>query len=373
MIKIVIDDKIPFIQGVFEPYAKVVYAPGAKIDAEMVKDADALVIRTRTHCNKSLLDGSSVKIIATATIGYDHIDREYCKQNNIQWQNAPGCNSWSVAQYMAAFLAFYRNTKQVDVLGKTLGVVGYGNVGSKVASYARLLGMKVLVNDPPLQESGFKADFVSLETIQKQADIITFHVPLIREGKYPTYHMADALFFKGCERKPIVCNTCRGEVFLTEDLKQALDCGLVSDIVVDCWEEEPNIDAEILAQSLVTTPHIAGYSRDGKAKGTAMSVENIARFFDMPLNGWWPSDIEKPLVANIDLTGLSTRDALWKAISHTYPIEKEVVLLKNSPETFEKQRGDYPLRREFPAYSVKGATDEAREILKKMNFQVDSL
>lgn len=370
MIKIVIDDKIPYIQGVFEPYAKVVYAPGAKIDAAMVKDADALVIRTRTHCNKELLDGSSVKMIATATIGYDHIDRDYCQQNNIQWQNAPGCNSWSVAQYMAAFFASYSLTKQDDVKGKTLGVVGLGNVGSKVARYAQLLGMSVLVNDPPLQESGVKEDFVSLDTIQREADIITFHVPLTRDGKYPTYHMADAAFFDGCQRKPVVCNTCRGEVFLTEDLKQALDCGLVSDVVIDCWEHEPNIDADLLACSLVTTPHIAGYSRDGKAKGTAMSVENIARFFDIPLHGWWPSDIEKPAVANIDLTGLPTREAIWKAIMHTYPIEKETSLLKSSPETFENQRGDYPLRREYPAYSIHGASDEVNEILQKMNFQI---
>ncbi|QZT37091.1 4-phosphoerythronate dehydrogenase [Halosquirtibacter xylanolyticus] len=371
--KIVVDDKIPYIQGVFEPYAEVVYAPGAMIDTAMVKDADALIIRTRTKCNRELLDGSNVKIIATATIGFDHIDRSYCDDHGIVWQNAPGCNSWSVAQYMAAMFALLYLEKGIDVKGLTLGVVGVGNVGRKVSKYASLLGMKVLLNDPPLEREGVDMDFVSLDKIKSESDIITFHVPLSMDGDDATFHMVDTKFLLECEKKPILCNTCRGEVFDTEVLKQVFDREQLSWLVVDCWEHEPDIDRVLLKEVWVTTPHIAGYSRDGKAMGTAMSVATISSYFNLPIKDWWPETIEVPQQVDIDLRGLDSRKALWLAISHTYRMVDEIELLKNSPETFEQQRGSYPLRREFPAYRVISEDLSVVKILKEMNFQVAEL
>ncbi|MDC1105394.1 4-phosphoerythronate dehydrogenase [Prolixibacteraceae bacterium] len=371
--KIVIDDRIPYIQGVFEPYAEVVYTPGAKIDSLMVKDADALIIRTRTKCDKALLDGSSVKIIATATIGFDHIDRDYCEGQGIVWQNAPGCNSWSVAQYMATVLSLLYLEKNIDVEGKTIGVVGVGNVGDKVAKYASLLGMNVLLNDPPLERAGDPRNFVSLEEIQKQSDIITFHVPLTMEGEDATFHLVNEQFLSECEKKPIMCNTCRGEVFDTSAVVKSFDDGRIADLVVDCWEFEPNIHSVLLEKAWVATPHIAGYSRDGKAMGTAMSVTTIAEHFGLPIKNWWPVTIEEPENDKIDLDGLDAREALWTAIYHSYNIKNEVKLLKKSPDTFEQQRGEYPLRREFTAYYISSKDDSVVKILSNMNFQVSEL
>jgi len=164
--KIVADNRIPFLKGVLEPYAEITYYPGAEITADKVKDADALIVRTRTRCNKALLDGSKVKFIATTTIGFDHIDTEYCRQHNIEWANAPGCNSGSVMQYIAGALAFLSQKHQFIYSEKTLGIVGVGNVGSKVAMVASALGMKVLLNDPPRERAEGKAGFVSLQEIK---------------------------------------------------------------------------------------------------------------------------------------------------------------------------------------------------------------
>ena len=182
MLKIVADDKIPFLKGVLEPFAKVVYLPGKEMTQDSVKDADALIIRTRTKCGKALLEGSKVKLIASATIGYDHIDTAWCEKNHIVWKNAPGCNSSSVAQYMASCLLHLAVDKGFSLAGKTLGVIGVGNVGKKVAALGRTLGMNVLCNDPPRAEKEGDANFVSLEEIACHSDIITFHVPLDRKS-----------------------------------------------------------------------------------------------------------------------------------------------------------------------------------------------
>ncbi|QZE13087.1 4-phosphoerythronate dehydrogenase [Halosquirtibacter laminarini] len=368
--KIIIDDKIPFIQGVFEPYAKVIYVGGSDFTPQLVRDADALIIRTRTKCNRSLLEGSKVKFIATATIGFDHIDRDYCASKGIIWKNAPGCNSWSVAQYMAAVFALLFINKGVDVQGKTLGIVGVGNVGSKVAKYASALGMRVLLCDPPLEQSGSYMDFVSLKEIKEQCDIITFHVPLSMEGEHKTFHMVDEQFLNECSRTPILCNTCRGEVFSTESVLLALKEKMIEEVVIDCWEDEPAINQELLNLAFIATPHIAGYSRDGKAMGTTMSVHSMAAYFKLPLLDWSPEGIEPPVCPIIDIDVHGGRSALWNTIYHTYPIEKEVDLLKHHVATFEQQRGDYPLRREFPAYTVKTKDYPFQEVLAKLNFNL---
>ncbi|MDX1284375.1 MAG: NAD(P)-dependent oxidoreductase, partial [Draconibacterium sp.] len=184
--KIIIDDKIPYIKGAFENLAEVVYLPGKETTPEVVKDADAIITRTRTICNQELLEGSKVKFIATATIGFDHIDTDYCKQAGIEWTNAPGCNAESVNQYIASALFSWSMRKRIDLAGLTIGVVGVGNVGSRVAKTCEILGMKVLLNDPPRERAEGPEQFVSLETIQKEADIITLHVPLNLEGEDAT-------------------------------------------------------------------------------------------------------------------------------------------------------------------------------------------
>ena len=211
--KIIIDNKIPYIKEAVQTIAdEIIYAPGKDFTPELVQDADALIIRTRTHCNQELLEGSRVKFIATATIGFDHIDTEYCKRAGIEWTNASGCNSASVAQYIQSSLLIWKSLRNKKLDELTIGIVGVGNVGSKVAKVAEDFGIRVLLNDLPREEKEGKESFTSLNKIAEECDIITFHVPLYKEGKYKTFHLADEDFFNSLKRKPVIINTSRGEV-----------------------------------------------------------------------------------------------------------------------------------------------------------------
>ncbi len=342
--KIIIDKNIPYIQGAFENVAEVEYLTYKEMTAETVRDADALIIRTRTICNKDLLDGSKIKFIATATIGYDHIDTAYCAENGIQWTNAPGCNALSVTQYMASALVYLAEKNNFELGKKTLGIVGVGNVGFRVAKLAEGFGMKVLLNDPPRERAEGKSDFVSLAEIAAKADIITFHPFLNFEGQDKTFHLADSNFFHSLKNKPIIINSSRGEVVDNQALKEAMEKSLVSDVVLDCWENEPEIDLDLLKNVALATPHIAGYSADGKANATMQSVQSVSRFFNLELNNWQPDELPKGLSG--DFSTLNCTDFFKK----TYDIVSESNLLKSSPETFEQQRSHYPVRREPKAY-----------------------
>jgi erythronate-4-phosphate dehydrogenase len=374
--KIVIDDKIPYIRGAFEGVAEVVYLAGSKTTPEVVKDANAIVTRTRTICNEKLLAGSSVKFIATATIGYDHIDTDYCDTAGIKWTNAPGCNSKSVEQYIASTLMVLSERKNLQLNGLCIGVVGVGNVGSKVARICKLFGMKVLLNDPPRERYEGSATFVSLKQVMDEADIITLHVPLNMKGEDATFHLGNETFFSGLNKKPIVINSCRGEVVDTLSVKAALKNDQISGFVCDCWENEPDIDMELLAMTEIATPHIAGYSKDGKATGTLMSVHAICQFFGLGLENWQPLGVEEPAnpVFELDGTGLSEQKIIAKAILHTYDIRNDDQNFRRNTAQFEQMRGDYPVRREFPAFTIvpKNIGKETLEVLRKIGFKVQT-
>jgi erythronate-4-phosphate dehydrogenase len=372
--KIIIDDKIPYIKGALEPFAEVLYLPGKQTGREVVKDADALVTRTRTICSREVLEGSKVKFIATATIGFDHIDTDYCKSAGIEWTSAPGCNAESVNQYIASALVSYAGRKGFVLHGRTIGIVGVGQVGSRVAKTCEILGMNVLLNDPPRARLEGAAQFVSLQQIQQQADIISFHVPLNMQGIDRTYHMVDAAFLRGLKRKALLINTCRGEVFETDAVRDAKQSGVLSGLVCDCWEHEPELDLGLLNLVDFATPHIAGYSRDGKANGTRVSVQAVSRFFKLGFDTWEPAEVEPPANPVIDLNGrdMSGDLLLAEAILSTYEIEDDDRSLRSNPRSFEQLRGDYPVRREFSSYSVRaaGTGPGVRDRLEKLGFQV---
>ena len=372
--KIVIDDKIPYIRGAFEPFAEVVYLPGSKTSPDIVKDADALITRTRTRCNRELLEGSTVKFIATATIGYDHIDTDYCKQAGIKWTNAPGCNAESVNQYIASALFSWSMRKRIELKGKTIGIVGVGEVGSRVAKLSETIGMNVLLNDPPRERKEGSEGFVSLEKIQKKADIISFHVPLNLSGQDKTFHIVNENFLQNLEKKPLVVNSCRGEVSDSQAVYDAIEAKDIAGFIADCWENEPDIDLELLNLTDYGTPHIAGYSKDGKANGTRMSVQAISRFFNLGIDHWEPTGVEPPANPVIEIDGNQRREysVLAEAIISTYDIESDDEALREAPHLFEKLRGDYPVRREFDSFTVNAKNIEKETIkkLKNMGFNV---
>jgi len=372
--KIVIDNKIPFIKGVLEPYAEVVYLPGDAIAYSDVVNADALIVRTRTCCNETLLKNSSVKFIATATIGYDHIDTGWCEANGITWENAPGCNSGSVQQYMASVLATLSTNFGFRFEDMTLGVVGVGNVGSKVAMLGKALGMEVLMNDPPRAEKEGLAQFVPLDEILSMSDIITLHVPLICSGSHQTCHLFDKTTFDHLPHRTILINSSRGEVVDNKALKDILKNRKIGAAALDVWENEPFFDLELLPFINIATPHIAGYSADGKANGTAMSVQALSRFFKLPLTNWHPYEVPDPLQPShfeLDCRGKSLQQCLCEAIWHTYAVNEDDGNLRASPASFEKQRGNYPVRREFSAFSVsaKNPIPEFEERLHALGFK----
>ena len=368
--KIIIDDKIPYIKGALEPFADIIYLPGKKTTPEVVKDADAIITRTRTICNEKLLAGSSVKFIASATIGYDHIDTGYCDKAGIIWTNAPGCNSKSVEQYVASALMVLAGQKGFSLADKTIGVVGVGNVGTKVAHIAGIFGMKVLLNDPPRARAEGDGAFVELDEILEKADIITLHVPLNPDGVDKTFHLADEAFFAKAKKRPVLINSCRGEVVVKESLKAAIRAGRISGSVIDCWEKEPDIDAVLLELVDLGTPHIAGYSKDGKAKGTSMSVQALSRFFGLGIDDWESSDVELPSSTLIEIngSGKTEQQILSEAILATYDIRNDDQALRNAVESFEKLRGDYPVRREFPVFEIKTSNMDKSVIEKLLNL-----
>ena len=371
---VVADDKIPFLKGVLEPYVEIHYLPGREISPAHMKDADALIIRTRTKCNKELLDDSKVRFIATATIGYDHIDTDYCALRNITWQNAPGCNSSSVAQYLLSALLILSAKKNFMLAGKTLGIIGVGHVGSKVEKVAERMGMKVLLNDPPRERNENGSRFVSLDQILKESDIISFHVPLTLSGPDKTFHMADNHFFNNLGKKTHLINTSRGEIIEEKALKNAIKSGKLESVVLDVWGNEPSIDKELSEMIDIATPHIAGYSLDGKANGTAICIRALSSFFKLDLDNWMPEHMPAPSENRIvmDATGKKIQKIISEIILKTYNILEDDARFRKSIHSFEEQREQYPLRREYGAYTIHILNDhlDSISVFREMGFNI---
>lgn len=340
--KIVADSKIPFLKGLLEPVAQeVLYVPGSDITNEVLRDAQVLLTRTRTRCNRHLLQGTAVKFIGTATIGTDHIDLDYCSHNGITVVNAPGCNAPAVAQWVHSTILQWLAAQPAPLDHPlTLGIVGVGHVGSIVASWAHQLGYRVLLNDPPLEEQAtdtnselltLKSKLIDLSTLQCKCDIITFHTPLTRDGDYPTWHLCDEAFLNSLQRCRLIINAARGAVCDNEALLR-----WQGDIALDCWEGEPNINRELLEKAFVATPHIAGYSLQGKQRGTSMIIEALNRHF-----GWniTPVQASTPLKGAEHVTPQTLIDSYNPLIDTAH--------LKSAPTTFESQRNNYPLRNEL--------------------------
>jgi erythronate-4-phosphate dehydrogenase len=386
--KFVIDDRIPFIRGVFEPHAEVIYLPGGEIKREHLLNADGLLVRTRTRCDKKLLEGTRVKFIGTATIGFDHIDTEWCESNGITWTNAPGCNSGSVAQYITAVLLEIAERRGFDLKDKTLGIIGVGHVGKKVERIARLLGMHVLLNDPPRERAEGTANFTGLHELLQTSDIVTIHVPLNREGVDKTYHLVDKKFLENLKPGAALINSSRGEVIdeaqvvrTVRELKESKKLGFLA---LDVWENEPDINRELLGLADIATPHIAGYSQDGKHNATRMIAESACRYFG--LSGTEGSLSITPLIGDnliLNPGHLSPVNSHQSPVTRhpspvtchsfvqaTYDIMADDRRLHEFPETFEKQRNNYPVRREFSAYTIEPFPEaEIGQIMAGLEFK----
>lgn len=328
--KILIDDNIPFIKGRLEPVADVDYLDQFGFTPDSIKGADALIIRTRTRCNKNLLDGSTVKLIATATIGTDQIDIPWCAENGIMVCNSPGCNAPGVAQYVWSALL----REGFDPHKHRLGVVGCGNVGSIVADWGRLLGAEVWVNDPPRQNAGIPDEYHTLDEIMGNCDAVTLHTPLIINGDYPSYHLIGKHEIDMMKDGAILVNAARGAVLDTSPVLEAVRQGKIKGII-DTWEGEPELNKELLKKVDIGTYHIAGYSKEGKERATRMVLEAVEDFFNL----------------EVDKSGLASAYTPWNSITaeeivSSYNPYVDSEALKKNPDEFDELRRNYNYREE---------------------------
>lgn len=371
--KIICSTNIPYAEEAFRPLGDLTILAPKEITADRVRDADVLVIRSTLRANRALLEGSRVRFVGTATIGTDHLDLAYLDQAGITWCAAPGCNANSVSEYVVAALLCLGQRHGFTLLGKTIGVVGIGNVGQFVVQKAQALGLRVLQNDPPRHAAENNPVFLPLEQVLAEADILTLHVPLTKTGPYPTWHLADRRFFERLKPGVIWLNAARGAAMdsdaflaansLAANSLTARATGKVACAVLDTWEGEPVFRTDVLAKADIATPHIAGHSFEGKVMGTVMVYHAVCRFLGLEPT-WTPEgrlppegQLPPPLVPEIrlDPAGLSEEAALWRIVRPVYDIEADdrrlragaVADPKTRGEHFEQLRKNYPIRREF--------------------------
>ena len=340
--KIVIDNAIPFIKGVFEPYAEVVYREGEAICHDDLADADALIIRTRTRCDEDMLSGSAVKMIATTSIGVNNIDIPFCERNHIKVENASGSVSGAVMNYVLSSLYASASRRSRSLKDAVFGILGVGHTGSRVAWAAQKLGFKTMLYDPPRSKIESQETFWELDELLPQCDIVTLHLP-VNEN---TFHMADASFFAKMKQGAIFINTAKGDLVNEDDLIEA--SRKLGPIIIDAWSHEPDINLHLMSVADIATPHISGYSYQGKMLSTRLAVRAIARHFGIDgLANFFPvGEVEVRDPVRLDLSG-KTQGEITALIQYTYPIFTDDFIFRTNPERFVELRGRYSYRREF--------------------------
>ena len=356
MMKIVADVNIPFVKKCFSSIGEVTIVGGREITSGVVADADALLVRSITPVDEKLLAGSKVRFVATATIGFDHVDIDFLPRKNIGFASAPGSNANSAAEYVIAGLLDIGQRYALDLEGRSIGIIGVGNVGSRVAKKCAAMGMAVYLNDPPLQRQTGDAKYLPLEKVF-DCDFITFHTPLTFEGRDKTYHLADEKFFKSLKQRCVFINASRGGVVDSSALKSAIRSGRLRAVLLDVWENEPNIDIELLKIVDLGTPHIAGYSLDGKIAGMIMIYRAACEYFAVKpkfdLRDFLPEPAVPELKVNPNIT--NDQDVLLSSVQKIYRIDKDDTRLRrildkpveNRGEHFDNLRKNYSIRREF--------------------------
>ena len=363
-----VDQNIPSGQCVFKPHGSVALFNGRHLSREELSNTDALIIRSVTKVDKSLLEGTPVRFVGTTTIGTDHVDQAYLKRAGIGFAFAPGCNSNSVGEYIISVLLNLSEIHGWDLTSKTLGIVGYGNVGRNVVGKASALGMRILVNDPPLKRSGNnKTDFQSIDDIKKEADIISLHVPLVVDGSFKTFEMVNRSFLKNLRRIPYLINTCRGEVFEQTSVMEAFDKKWISGMALDVFPNEPRIDVPFCNKCDIISPHIAGYSHEGKLNGLKMIHQAFCMYFNH--QNKWKSDLGTPkqLVSHGDLKKIV--DQAYNVMEDHEQLKK-ALLADDIPYSFDQLRKYYRKRREFPNHIVDGTDQQINGQLGALGFQV---
>ena len=358
--RIIIDENMPFASELFADLGEVVRLPGRKMSAEQVADADVLLVRSVTRVNEALLlKNERLKFVGTATIGTDHVDQVYLASRGIRFASAPGCNKVSVAEYVISALLVLAERYQLSLSGMTLGIIGAGNTGSALAAKASELGMLVCLCDPPLAKAGDPRQFVDYE-LALSCDVVSFHVPLTRSGAYPTHHLLDAKHIAALPEGQFLINASRGEVWDNLALLLRQQSGHPLRLVMDVWEQEPEILQELVPYTEIATQHIAGYSLEGKLMGTYMLYQAYCQFAGLPVEKQWQSLLPKAPVSQVAVEG-ELSPALFKQLAHlVYDVRRDDARFRlgyTGAESFDAMRKHYPERREWSSLTVDGSCD----------------
>jgi len=381
---IIADENIPLIREFFAELGSIETLPGRDMTADQIRKADVLLVRSITRVNRALLEGSRVKFVATATIGCDHIDLEYLKENNIGFANAPGCNANSVVEYVLSVLTLLSDQEAFLMRDKTIGIIGAGNVGSLLQERLTSLGLKVLVNDPPRAEKEGEEGFSDLDELLAQSDIISMHTPLITEGDHPTAHLMNEKRIQSLKPGTVLINSGRGDTLDNEALKHRLMENDDIIAVLDVWENEPGIDHELMELVDIATPHIAGYSLDGKLGGTEMVYQAVCQHFGLPIRKKLAQLMPEPALKKIALAGHAHR--WWStltAVRACYDVRNDDIAMRRAfgkaarrkqplGPVFDELRRNYPVRREFPTLKIQLKTNQKKlaDRLEKFGFSI---
>jgi len=370
-VKILVDENMPYARELFSRLGEVKPVAGRPIPMDELADAQALMVRSVTKVNASLLSGTAVKFVGTATAGTDHVDQAWLDEAGIGFSAAPGCNAIAVVEYVFSALLMLAERDGFTLKDRTVGIVGVGNVGSRLQARLEAWGVRTLLCDPPRAERGDAGDFRPLEALVREADILTFHTPLFKEGPYKTLHLADDALISALKPGAILINACRGAVVDNAALLTRLEAGQDLSVVLDVWEPEPDLNVELLKRVDIGTPHIAGYTLEGKARGTTQVFEAFSDFIGHRQQVALDTLLPAPEFGRITLHGPLDQPTLKRLAHLVYDVRRDDAPLRKVagiPGEFDKLRKNYLERREWSSLYIQCDDAEAASLLHKLGF-----
>ena len=369
--KILVDENMPYARELFSRTGEVVAVPGRPIPAAALDDADALMVRSVTKVNEALLGGKAIKFVGTATAGTDHIDEDFLARAGIGFSAAPGCNAIAVVEYVFSALLMLAERDGFRLTDRTVGIVGVGNVGGRLQTRLEALGIRTLLCDPPRADRGEAGAFHPLAKLVAEADVLTFHTPLYKEGPYHTLHLADEALLQALKPDAILINACRGPVVDNAALLRVLQQRRDVSVVLDVWEPEPDLNMELLARVDIGTPHIAGYTLEGKARGTTQVFEAWTRFIGQAQQVSLTTLLPAPEFGSITLHGPLDQPTLKRLAHLVYDVRRDDAPLRKvagQPGEFDRLRKQYLERREWSSLRVTCDNAEAAALLQALGF-----
>ncbi|EKY3194947.1 4-phosphoerythronate dehydrogenase PdxB [Cronobacter turicensis] len=369
--KILVDENMPYARELFSRLGEVQAVPGRPIPQAELSDADALMVRSVTQVNRDLLDGKNIRFVGTATAGTDHVDEDYLREAGVAFSAAPGCNAIAVVEYVFSALLMLGERDGFALTDRTVGIVGVGNVGSRLQARLEALGVRTLLCDPPRADRGDCGDFRPLDELVREADILTFHTPLFKDGPYKTLHLADEALIARLKPGAILINACRGPVVDNAALLARLEAGQPLSVVLDVWEPEPALNVELLKRVDIGTAHIAGYTLEGKARGTTQVFEAYSQFLGAPQQVALATLLPPPEFGRVTLQGPLDQATLKRLVHLVYDVRRDDAPLRRVagvPGEFDKLRKNYQERREWSSLYVQCDDEAAAALLQKLGF-----